>query len=53
VLTFLDRMVDPMVRPIRRFMPDLGGIDLSPAVLIIALIFIRDVLLRGLLMSMV
>ena len=53
VLTFLDRLVDPMVRPIRRFMPDRGGIDLSPAVLIIALIFVRDVLLRGLLMGMV
>lgn len=51
VLTFLDRLVDPMVRPIRRFMPDLGGIDLSPAVLVIALIFVRDVLLGGLLVG--
>ena len=51
VLTFLDKLVDPMVRPIRRFMPDLGGIDLSPAVLVIALIFVRDVLLGGLLVG--
>ncbi|MFC3714471.1 YggT family protein [Sphingoaurantiacus capsulatus] len=51
VLTFLDRLVDPLVRPIRRFMPDLGGIDLSSAVLVIALIFVRDVLLGGLLVG--
>lgn len=51
VLTTLDRLLDPLLRPIRRFMPDLGGIDLSPAVLIIALIFVRDVLLRGLLIG--
>jgi YggT family protein len=51
VLTTLDRLIDPLLRPIRRFMPDLGGIDLSPAVLIIALIFLRDVVLGGLLVS--
>lgn len=51
VLVTLDRLLDPMLRPIRRFMPDLGGIDLSPMVLILALIFIRDVLLRGLLIG--
>jgi len=51
VLTTLDKLLDPLLRPIRRFMPDLGGIDLSPAVLIIALIFVRDVLLGGLLIS--
>lgn len=48
VLTTLDRLIDPMIRPIRRFMPDLGGIDLSPMVLILLLIFLRDVVLRGL-----
>jgi YggT family protein len=48
VLTTLDRLIDPMLRPIRRVLPDLGGIDLSPMVLILALIFLRDVVLRGL-----
>lgn len=33
ILTGLDRVYDPLVRPIRRIMPDFGGIDLSPAVL--------------------
>lgn len=51
VLVTLDRLLDPLLRPIRRIMPDLGGIDLSPAVLIIALIFVRDVFLGGLLVG--
>ena len=33
VLDALDRIYSPMVRPIRRIMPDFGGIDLSPLVL--------------------
>ena len=48
VLTSLDRVIDPMLRPIRRVVPDLGGIDLSPMVLILGLIFLRDVVLGGL-----
>lgn len=34
---FLWRATDPALRPIRRFLPDLGGIDLSPLVLILLL----------------
>jgi YggT family protein len=48
VLTSLDRLIDPLLRPIRRILPDLGGIDLSPMVLILAAIFTRDVVLRSL-----
>lgn len=33
ILDGLDRIYAPLVRPIRRFMPDFGGIDLSPVVL--------------------
>lgn len=33
ILDVLDRIYAPMVAPIRRFMPDFGGIDLSPLVL--------------------
>lgn len=42
----LDRLVEPMLRPIRRALPDLGGIDISPAVLIFILILIDRILLR-------
>ena len=38
------RLTEPALRPIRRFMPNLGGIDLSPIVLILLLIFIQSLL---------
>jgi len=41
----LYRITDPALRPIRRYMPDLGGIDISPVVLIFGLIFICNVVL--------
>jgi YggT family protein len=34
---FLYRVTEPALRPIRNFMPNLGGIDLSPLVLILLL----------------
>lgn len=33
----LQRILEPIYGPIRRFMPDLGGIDLSPIVALVAL----------------
>jgi YggT family protein len=41
------RLTEPALRPIRRLMPDLGGIDISPVVLILGLIFLRDVVIMG------
>ncbi len=38
------RMTEPVLRPIRRILPDLGGIDLSPVVLLLGLVFIKKVL---------
>jgi YggT family protein len=35
VRLFIDRIVDPMLRPIQRIIPPLGGIDISPLVLLI------------------
>lgn len=45
VMDFLYRVTEPALRPIRRFVPSLGGVDISPVVLILLLIFIRDFLL--------
>ena len=42
----LDRLTAPLYRPIRRMLPDFGGIDFSPLVLII-LIQIGHMLLNG------
>jgi len=44
VAEFLYRVTEPALRPIRRYIPSLGGIDISPVVLILALWFIRDLL---------
>ncbi|MGY8993793.1 MAG: YggT family protein [Rhodospirillales bacterium] len=44
VMNFLWRVTEPALRPIRRIMPNLGGIDLSPIILILALFFIRQLL---------
>ncbi len=42
--TFLYRITEPALRPIRRFIPNLGGIDISPVVLILLLVFARSLL---------
>lgn len=41
---FLHRITEPALRPIRRFMPDLGGIDVSPIILLLLIFFIRQLL---------
>ena len=43
---FLHRVTEPALRPIRRVLPNLGGVDLSPLVLILLLLFVRQVLAR-------
>ena len=41
---FLWRITEPVLRPIRRLIPDLGGIDVSPVILILLLWFVRDLM---------
>lgn len=41
VVMGLDRLFAPMLRPIRRIMPDLGGIDLSPMLLVLLFILLQ------------
>jgi YggT family protein len=41
----LDRMTAPLYRPIRRVLPDFGGLDLSPLVVILIIILLRRLLL--------
>jgi len=38
------RLTDPALKPIRQFLPNLGGLDLSPVILILLLIFLRRLL---------
>lgn len=41
-------LTEPLLRPIRRFMPDLGGLDISPIVLLLGIEFLRVFLFRAL-----
>ncbi len=44
VIDVLYRITEPVLRPIRRFLPNTGGMDFSPLVLIFALMFVRMIL---------
>jgi YggT family protein len=44
VANFLYQVTEPVLRPIRSILPNLGGIDISPVILIIVLFFIRNLL---------
>jgi len=41
---FLYRITDPVLRPIRNMLPNLGGIDVSPVILFLIIVFIRYVI---------
>lgn len=42
----INRLLDPILNPIRRLLPDTGGMDFSPLVLLFALELIRRALIR-------
>jgi len=42
---FLYRVTEPLLRPIRNMLPNLGGIDVSPVILIIGLLFLKQLIL--------
>jgi YggT family protein len=44
ISNFLYRITEPAMRPIRRFVPSISGIDLSPIVLILIIFFLRNLI---------
>ena len=44
VLEFTYKLTDPPLNYIRRFLPNLGSIDISPIVLILSIYFVRDLI---------
>ncbi len=44
VLDTTYKMTDPLLRPIRNFLANLGSIDISPVVLILLLMFVRNLI---------
>ncbi len=46
VADFIHRITEPALRPIRNFLPNLGGFDVSPVVLILILIAAQEIVFR-------
>jgi YggT family protein len=44
IADFLYRVTEPLLRPIRSVLPNMGGIDISPVILIIGLLFLQRVI---------
>jgi YggT family protein len=44
VRSFLDRFVQPLLRPIQRILPSMGGIDFSPLILLLLVQFLENVI---------
>ena len=42
ILYATNRLTDPLLNPVRRILPNLGGIDISPIILVLCLLFIQD-----------
>ena len=51
IIEALDRLTRPIYRPIRRLLPDFGGLDFSPLVVILVIVLIRSAVLPGILME--
>jgi YggT family protein len=48
----LNRLLEPIYRPVRRLLPDTGALDLAPLVVFLAIIILRDILLPNLAATM-
>ncbi|MDX3807827.1 YggT family protein [Bosea thiooxidans] len=46
VWDMLYRMTEPVLRPIRERLPNMGGIDISPIILLLIIYFIQSVIVR-------
>ena len=42
ILVATNKLTDPLLNPIRKIVPNLGGIDVSPIILVLLLIFIQN-----------
>ena len=45
IAELLYRLTEPVLRPIRNMLPNMGGIDISPIILFLIILFIQSVIL--------
>jgi len=48
IVRFIEQSTDPILRPIQRALPPMGGLDLSPVIAIFAIIFLQSFVVRTL-----
>jgi YggT family protein len=46
LLKFLGRATDPVMRPAQRYIPSIGGIDISPIIVIFGLMILQSIIVR-------
>jgi YggT family protein len=44
---FITAATEPFLKPIRQIIPQFGGIDISPVILLLACLFLRSVVIHG------
>ncbi len=47
IVRFLHKSTDPILNRVRRFMPDLGGLDISPIIVILIIIFLQKFVINS------
>ncbi len=52
LLYALDRMTEPLYRPIRRILPDFGALDLSPMVVLLVIYILQTVVIPNIAQSL-
>ena len=46
IVQFLYRVTEPILKPIRRLLPPIGGLDLSPIIAFLGIIFLKSFLVQ-------
>lgn len=47
IVRFLDAMTEPLFRQVRRFVPSIGGLDISPLIVLIGVFFLQNLVQWG------
>lgn len=46
IMVFLAKLTDPVMRPVQRIIPSIGGIDLSPIIVIFAIMLLQRIIFQ-------